>query len=202
MAVRPAVPSELLLTRRPGSARRWLSMPRQWSAAGHDTYILDRGGAKETIIGTKNRRLSQMVTSRALIDIAENERGQSSLSDVRSRHGTENGPTLLGGRTSSGLFRTKNSGCCNLAQLPIYRPANRSWEPPPPVQTSADRGEHLTPARRCLKNCTWPKAWKPLPRVSARARWSVAGDTQWLCIPAFDFAGCCQRPRLRRSGGG
>ncbi len=120
-----------------------------------DTYILDRESltAKETIIGSKEQKIvSDGDDGTRLEDIAENERGQSSLSDDQigelARLALEaeahfNGVpqdiewaiTFPADGSDKKLWMLQSRPITNLPPQPI----EVSWEPPPPIQILARR---------------------------------------------------------------
>ena len=114
-----------------------------------DTYILDRVSlaAKETIIGSKEQKIiADGNQGTRLEDIAESERGQSSLSDAAIRElaslalETEvhfgGVPQDIEWAFSGGkLWMLQSRPITNLPPQPI----EVSWEPPPPVQILARR---------------------------------------------------------------
>ena len=120
-----------------------------------DTYILDRESltAKETIIGSKEQKIvSDGDDGTRLEDIAENERGHSSLSDDQigelARLALEaeahfNGVpqdiewaiTFPADGSDKKLWMLQSRPITNLPPQPI----EVSWEPPPPIQILARR---------------------------------------------------------------
>ena len=128
-----------------------------------DTYVLDRESltAKETIIGSKEQKIvSDGDDGTRLEDIAESERGQSSLSDdemselaslaleaeahfdgvpqdiewaITFPRGAPSGSPADGSRNK--LWMLQSRPITNLPPQPI----EVSWEPPPPIQILARR---------------------------------------------------------------
>ena len=115
-----------------------------------DTYILDRESltAKETIIGTKEQKIVADGDEQGthLEDIAENERGQSSLSDdaiselasqalKTEAHFAGVPQDIEWAFSDDKLWMLQSRPITNLPPQPI----EVSWEPPPPVQILARR---------------------------------------------------------------
>ena len=114
-----------------------------------DTYILDRESrtAKETIIGSKEQKIiADGNQGTRLEDIAESERGQSSLSDaaiVELSSLALEAEAHFGGVPQDIEWAFSGGKLWMLQSRPITnlppQPIEVSWEPPPPVQILARR---------------------------------------------------------------